>query len=122
MRNKTAAGFALLAITLTACTPGTQGYLRNMEGYGNIRVDPSPVPGYDYVVTIRNVLDLGYDPSKKDVRDRTALQMLATQCPQGKVVGETVINTGEWLGGRPAMSYAVQVQCAPTSMPAPIKP
>lgn len=103
---------AALAGLASACTPGSQGYLRNMESYGNLRVDPSQSPDYDYVVTVRNVLDFGYDPSKKEVRDKVALQMLETQCPAGRVVGETAINTGQFLGGRPSMSYAIQVRCA----------
>lgn len=109
---KIAIGATLAALLLTACTPGTQGYIRNMEGHGNLRVEPSNQPGYDYAVYVRNVLDLGYNPSEKATRDRTALQMLKTQCPSGFVVGETVINTGERLGGRESVTYIVQVKCS----------
>lgn len=104
---------AALVTVLAACTPGTQGYIRNMEGHGNLRVEPSNNPSYDYAVYVRNVIDIGYDPSDKATRDRTALQMLNTQCPTGMVVGETVVNTGEWMGGRPSMTYIVQVKCSP---------
>lgn len=104
-------GAASVAVLLAACTPGTQGYIRNMEGHGNLRVEPSNQPGYDYAVYVRNVLDIGYNPSDKATRDQTALQMLQTQCPTGSVVGETIINTGEWLGGRQSLTYIVQVKC-----------
>lgn len=100
-----------LALPLAACTPGTQGYIRNMESHGHLRVEPAYSSDYDYNVHVRNVLDIGYDPSDKATRDRTALQMLENQCPTGSVVGETVINTGEWMGGRPSETYILHIRC-----------
>ena len=103
---------SILVVLIAGCTPGTQGYLRNMESYGNLRVQPSTVATHDYDVYVRNVLDIGYDPSDKATRDRTALSMLQAQCPTGRVVGETTINTGEWMGGRQSLTYIVQVKCS----------
>lgn len=113
MKTALAASTLAAALLLSGCMPGSQGYIRNMESYGNLRVEPSNQPGYDYAVYVRNVLDIGYDPSNKATRDQTALQMLKTQCPAGTVVGETVINTGEWMGGRQSATYIIQVKCSP---------
>jgi hypothetical protein len=109
--STTLAASGMMLLCLAACTPGTQGYNRIMEGNGNLRVQPATSPTHDYDVYVRNVLDIGYDPSDKATRDRTALSMLSTQCPSATVVGETTINTGEWLGGRQSMTYIVQVKC-----------
>lgn len=104
-----------LAIVMTAflaaCTPGTEGYNRLLEDQGAVRVEPSNKYGYDYTVYIRNIIDIGYDPSDKLTRDKLAIQLLANQCEGARVVGETTIKTGYFLTGRPAITYLVQVDC-----------
>nr|WP_143840564.1 hypothetical protein [Bradyrhizobium cosmicum]QDP20644.1 hypothetical protein FNV92_00085 [Bradyrhizobium cosmicum]QDP20695.1 hypothetical protein FNV92_00360 [Bradyrhizobium cosmicum] len=83
------------------------------QRYGDLRVDPAP-PGapYDYVARIKNVVDLGYNPENKDVRDGMALRLLSKQCANPKVVGESQITTGTYLGGtKPMIEYLVQVKC-----------
>jgi hypothetical protein len=62
-------------------------------------------------VSIRNVIDIGYDPDNKATRDAAALRVLAEQCPNGRIVDETVIKTGRFLTGRPARTYAIHVKC-----------
>lgn len=105
------ATFLAATVLVTGCTPGTQGYNRLLESNGDVRVEPSNQPGYDYTVYIKNTVDFGYNPSDKPTRDRVATQMLASQCAGAKVVGETTINTGQYLGGRQAITYLVQVDC-----------
>lgn len=85
--------------------------MRNMESNNNISVAPSGNHDFDYIVTVKNVLDIGYDPSVKAVRDEAALKMVRSQCQTARVVGETSMQTGTWMGGRPAISYFVQVDC-----------
>lgn len=103
-------GAALLA--LIGCA-GSQTHLRILEADNALRVEPSAtVPG-EYVVTLRNVVDFGYDPDDPVSRTATAKQALASQCPNGSnVVGETVINTGTYGLGRPARTYSIRVKCA----------
>lgn len=95
---------------LSACA-GTQSHLRILEKDNALRVDPSQNPNYDYVVSLRNVKDIGYDPDNKATRDSTALSALSAQCPSGRVVGETVISTGTYLLGNASRTYAIQVKC-----------
>jgi len=104
----------LLAATVAALggCAGSDSHLRMLEGDNAVRVDPASAPGHDYVVSIRNLKDFGYNPDDKPTRDATALRMLRTQCPNGRVVGETVINTGQYLLGNESRTYAVRVKCA----------
>lgn len=95
---------------LTGCA-GSQSHLRLLEHDNALSVAPAQSPTHDFVVSIRNVKDFGYDPDDKGTRDRTALQALAAQCPNARVVGETVIETGTYLLGNPSRTYAVQVKC-----------
>lgn len=102
------AGVALLA--LAGCA-GSQGHMRLLEQDGALRVSPSANPAANYTVSIRNIADVGYNPDDKAVRDKLALDYLRTQCPSGRIVGETVLETGEYLLGRPARTYAIDVKC-----------
>lgn len=99
----------LFAFLATGCA-GTQSHLRLLENAGALRVDPGPTPGI-YIVTIKNTKDFNFDPDNLDTRNGAALQALETQCPRAHVVGETVINTGQFLMGNPARTYAIKVAC-----------
>lgn len=101
----------VLALILSACA-GSQTHMRVLEADNALNVMPASSPTHDFVVSIRNLKDFGYDPDDKATRDRTALQALETQCPAGRVVGETVINTGTYALGNPSRTYAIQVKCA----------
>lgn len=101
----------MAAVALLAGCAGTQSYLRILESSNAISVAPASGPGHDFVVSIRNIKDIGYDPDDKPVRDATALQMMRAQCPAGRVVGETVLNTGAYMLGNPSRTYLVQVRC-----------
>jgi len=102
---------ALVATLFVAGCAGSQTHLRLLEAEGALKVAPASVPGHDFDVSIRNVIDVGYDSDDAATRSRTALQLLESQCPSGAVVGETTINTGAYLLGRPSNTYVVQIKC-----------
>lgn len=107
---KTGIAVAAILFMLPACA-GTQNHLRVLEAGGDIRVAPSAGPDHDFVVSIRNTRDFGYDPDDKATRDNTALALLASQCQRARVVGETVIETGTFALGNPSRTYAIRVKC-----------
>lgn len=85
--------------------------MRMMEAAGQIRVEPSTLAGSDYVVHMRNVVDIGFNPDDKANREMWALNMLKAQCPAGRIVKTSVINTGTYGIGKPARNYSVYVRC-----------
>ena len=89
------------AVLLAGCA-GSQAHLRLFEHDNALSVAPAQSPTHDYVVSIRNLKDFGYDPDDKATRDSTALTALKTQCPAARVVGETAIDTGTYALGNPA--------------------
>lgn len=101
---------ALAGIGVSGCS-GSQSHLRLLEADNALSVAPANSPTHDFVVSIRNVKDIGYDPDDKATRDRTAVQAMQAQCPSARVVGETVITTGTYLLGNPARTYAIQIKC-----------
>ena len=105
----------IAALTAAACLAGcagTDSQMRVLENSNAVRVDQaSPGLPYDYVVSVRNVKDIGYDPDTKETRDDMALRMMRDQCPGARIFGETVINTGQFLLGNPARTYAIQIKC-----------
>lgn len=98
------------ALALGGCA-GSQEHLRLLEADHAISVMPASAPDHDFVVSIRNLVDVGYDPDDKATRDRTALQFMQAQCPRATIVGETAISTGNYLMGRPAKTYAIKIKC-----------
>lgn len=103
---------AVVASAGLASCAGSQSHLRVLESANALSVAPAQAAGYDYLVSIRNVKDFGFDPDDKATRDRTALQALETQCPKARIVGETVMNTGTYALGNPSRTYAIQVKCS----------
>jgi hypothetical protein len=67
---------------------------------------------YDFVVHVRNIPEIGYNPEVKEDRRRMALGLLKRQCPLGRVFGEDKIVTEIWgiTSSRP--DYVVLVKCA----------
>lgn len=102
---------AFLAPIFQGCA-GSQSHLRLLEKDNALNIAPTQGVGYDYVVSIRNVKDFGFDPDNKATRDRTVLQAMQSQCPGARIVGETVTSTGEYALGNPSRTYAIQVKCA----------
>ncbi|MBY5810867.1 hypothetical protein [Rhizobium leguminosarum] len=78
---------------------------------GDIEVAPDPVPGADHALQMSNTADVGYNPDDKEDRERHALNYLKTRCPAGRIIKETVIETGTSDLGRPARTYMLYVKC-----------
>jgi hypothetical protein len=108
MKNTTIS--LILVAALSGCA-GTQSHMRILEQSNAISVAPSSAPGYEYAVSVRNVKDIGYNPNNKADRDSVALRYMASQCPKGRIVGETPLNTGTYLLGDPAITYIMHVKC-----------
>jgi hypothetical protein len=66
---------------------------------------------YDYVVHVRNVPAIGYNPLVRGDRDRMALQSLRGQCHAGRIVGDAEINTEIWGITSSYPDYIVLVKC-----------
>jgi hypothetical protein len=102
----------VLSLALGACTVGTRSQVQTLhETESILSVVPSREIGYDYVVSVQNFVDPGFNPDDKKTRDRIALARMKKRCPLGEVVGETTTESGEWFGGRPKRTYAIQVKC-----------
>ena len=99
--------FLVIGLLLAGC----QMQMRMFEAAGEMRVEPSTLAGSDYVVHMRNVIDINYNPDNKANREMWALGMLKTQCPAGRVVRTSVINTGTYGIGKPARTYSVYIKC-----------
>ncbi|MGO8093234.1 hypothetical protein [Rhizobium leguminosarum] len=100
-----------LVLVLSVALAGCQTQMRMLEDSGDLRVEPTSVAGADYVVHMRNKIDFGYNPDDKATRDRVALNYMKTQCPAGRIVKESVIETGTYGMGRPARTYMLYVKC-----------
>jgi hypothetical protein len=105
---------AALASTawLAACVD-TQEQLRTLEEYGGISAAPSNgAPDYDYTVIIRNLRQVGVDPTLKADRERLSSAFLGSRCPNHRVVGETELATSNPMLDRSrSKDYAVRVKC-----------
>lgn len=110
MMRTTAA--AILAGALAGCA-GTEMQIRTLEQSGQFRLDATPGPGYDFTAEVRNVFDVDYDFSKKPDRDAAALLALRAQCPAAVIVREDVIRRGEYITGRPDLTYQIRIRCRP---------
>ena len=66
---------------------------------------------YDYIVHVRNVPAIGYNPLVKQDRGRMALQTLRGQCRAGRIVGDNEVITEIWgiTGSYP--DYTVLITC-----------
>ena len=66
---------------------------------------------YDFVVHVRNIPEIGYNPEVKEDRRRMAPRLLKRQCPAGCVVGEDKIITEIWGITSSPPDYVVLVRC-----------
>ena len=71
---------------------------------------PSGAP-YDYIVHVRNVPAIKYNPLVKEDRDRMALQTLRGQCLKGRIVGDDEVSTEIWGITSSYPDYVVLVTC-----------
>lgn len=106
---------AALAIAIVAGCSQTEviSYQQN----GNLRIDPTTIAGADYLVQIKNVVDIGYgfNPNDRKQRNAMALRSLKTQCSSGRVVKEDTLELGGPGGiipvGGPLRTYMIYVKC-----------
>ena len=100
------------AAAVSGCA-GTQHYVRVLESDGTVRVDIPDDKSYDYKVLIQNKVDIGWDGGNKDDRLKTVQLMFGDRCRGLKVVDETPIEKGTYLGGRAAVTWVMKVKCNP---------
>ena len=97
----------LAAIVLLAVLPGWT------DTRGMVRVDAaSPGKPYDFVVHVRNIPDIKYNPLVREDRNRMALDLVRGECRHGRVVGEDIVNTEIYGITSSLPDYVVLVSCA----------
>lgn len=105
----------LVFVVLSACastgTSNTGVVPTGLPMSDNFRVERSPSPEYDYLVTIKNGKDLGIDADNQLARDRMALLALKDQCEAPQIVKEVAVNSGSDLFGSTARTYQLHVKC-----------
>ena len=95
------------AIVLLAILPGWT------DTRGMVRVEAaSPDRPYDFVVHVRNIPDIKYNPLVRQDRNRMALHLVRGECPRGRVVGEDIVNTEIYGITSSLPDYVVLVSCA----------
>jgi hypothetical protein len=67
---------------------------------------------YDFIVHVRNIPDIGYNPEVKEDRYRMARKLLKGQCRAIYVVGDDKRNTEIWGLTSSPPDYVVLVRCA----------
>jgi hypothetical protein len=100
-----------VAASLLGGCAGGDIHDRALDRSGDVRIEKSQTTGADYIVSVKNTVDFGHDPDDKATREGIATRMLRDQCPKGRIVGEDVIDTGAFLIGRRARTYAIKVKC-----------
>jgi hypothetical protein len=103
-------GIVALCAALGGCA-GSDTHLRMLENSNALQVEPSQSKDFDYVVRMKNLVDIGYNPDNPDTRRETALHEMQAQCPGARIVGEQVIEKGTYAIGRPAREYFIQIKC-----------
>ena len=97
----------IATIILLAILPGWT----DMRGAIRIEQASAGQP-YDFVVHVRNIPDIKYNPVVKEDRRRMALALVRQRCSLGRVVGEDKRTTEIWgITSRPP-DYIVLVSCA----------
>ena len=80
---------------------------------GIVRVEAAaPNKPYDFVVHVRNIPDIKYNPLVRQDRNRMALDLVRGQCRGGRVVGEDAVNTEIYGLTSSLPDYVVLVSCA----------
>jgi hypothetical protein len=79
---------------------------------GAVRVEQAAAgKPYDFIVHVRNIPDIGYNPDVREDRTRMALRLLKGQCRAPRVVGDDKINTEIWGITSSLPDYVVLVSC-----------
>jgi hypothetical protein len=94
------------AILLLGILPGwtdTRGMVRVVAA--------APGAPYDFVVHVRNIPDIKYNPLVRQDRNHMALDLIRGECPQPRVVGEDIVNTEIYGITSSPPDYVVLVSC-----------
>src|ERR1700759_2373323 len=96
----------LLSLLLLAILPGWT------DTRGMVRVDAAaPGAPYDFVVHVRNIPDVKYNPLVAKDRSRMALDLVRGECRGARVVGEDIVNTEIYGLTSSLPDYVVLVSC-----------
>jgi hypothetical protein len=96
----------LLSLLLLAVLPGWT------DTRGMVRVDAAaPGAPYDFVVHVRKIPDIKYNPLVAKDRSRMALDLVRGQCHRARVVGEDIVNTEIYGLTSSLPDYVVLVSC-----------
>ncbi|MFN3656795.1 MAG: hypothetical protein ACK4UO_06045 [Pseudolabrys sp.] len=88
-------------------------YRNSLMKNGELQINKAAGPsGADYVVTVRNVWDFGYDLEIKADRDRMAIAAMLDQCPKARIVDENKIENGTTGLGRQLRTYEILIKCS----------
>lgn len=97
----------LTAIALLAILPGWT------DTRGMVRVDAAaPGAPYDFVVHVRNIPDIKYNPLVRQDRNRMALDLVRGECHRARVVGEDIVGTEIYGITSSLPDYIALVSCA----------
>ena len=97
----------LAAILFLAILPGWT------DTRGLVRVDAAaPGAPYDFVVHVRNIPDIKYNPLVAKDRNRMALDLVRGECHRARVVGEDIVNHEIYGITSSLPDYIVLVSCA----------
>jgi len=100
-------GRVLLGLLLLAILPGWT------DTRGIVRVDAAaPGAPYDFVVHVRNIPDIKYNPLVREDRNHMARDLVRGECRHARVVGEDVVNTEIYGITSSLPDYIVLVSCA----------
>jgi hypothetical protein len=97
----------LLSLLLLAVLPGWT------DTRGMVRIDAAaPGAPYDFVVHVRNIPDIKYNPLVREDRNRMARDLVRGECHRARVVGEDVVSTEIYGITSSLPNYIVLVSCA----------
>ncbi|HET7888079.1 MAG TPA: hypothetical protein VFL62_17785 [Bradyrhizobium sp.] len=96
----------LTAMALLAILPGWT------DTRGMVRVDAAaPGAPYDFVVHVRRIPDIKYNPLVREDRSRMARDLVRGECRHARVVGEDVVNHEIYGITSELPDYVVLVSC-----------
>ena len=90
---------------------GTQTYLRLLESNGTVRTDIADDKSYDFKVSVKNLVDFGWDGDSKADRLKTVLLMFGNRCREVSVIDEIPVETGTYATGKPSITWVMRVKC-----------
>jgi hypothetical protein len=80
---------------------------------GTVRIEQASAgKPYDFVVHVKNIPEIGYNPEVPEDRKRMALALVKRDCPAARVVGQDKIITEIWGITSSKPDYVVFARCA----------